>query len=527
MRPHPYEKNWNARYRAGASPSNIGNNESSAPGWDGNAWTMSIDRPTKNHAVVGASIRSLRRDILYGTFESVLSPPKAGSGGTVLAMRLDYNESQTLNLNVMNADAPKDAWTSFMIYGDWRGERSKGVNFTDFGNSSYNFATSPWGFVPYRIDWTDKKADFFIGDALARSIKSHESPKEWPRTPSTLYIRHSSIGDAYTSEGPPPNGSYAQLGRIRAFFNSSMMTTAEHASFDARCRGLEASDNAPAANSSSTSRQCLVSDMSLRGSTTYSTTATTQFKQRSIDYTKRWPAIFMASTCIAISTILLLHALFKRAPWSKKKTEVPTEATADSARASKEYYVTPSMIFSERDGLALAAQFPGTGTPGAVTPGTQTPGHRSLRYSDFSPPWSEVEGPYFTRSVSSTSLAAPARSRPESGSLHIPPLPVGLSIQQRSRCEDITAILTAKDSNQPTANVRGSLDISPVEPNRQISAFVELIDEKKDPEVTVKEIDIPSAATESAKPAITPPKQRVDYLAGLVSLPILPFSDID
>lgn len=103
---HFNEKNWNARYRAGASPRNIGHNES--------AWTLELERPTRNHEVIGASFRSLRRDIRYGTFETVLGAPRPGAGGSVLAMRLDYNETQTLNVNVMSADDPKDAWTSFM-----------------------------------------------------------------------------------------------------------------------------------------------------------------------------------------------------------------------------------------------------------------------------------------------------------------------------------------------------------------------------------------------------------------------------
>jgi hypothetical protein len=472
---HANEKNWNARYRAGASAANVGHNGSTAPGWNGSAWTLSLDRPTRDHAVVGASIRSLRRDLRYGTFEAALGPPTPGVGGSVLAMRLDYNETQTLNVNVMNADDPKDAWTSFMMYGDWRGTRSKGVNFTDFGNSTYNFPSSPWGFVPYRIDWTDQKADFFLGDALVRSVSARAAVK-WPMTGSTLHLRHSSIGDAYTSEGPPPNGSYAHVGMLRAFFNSSLMSAADHAVFDARCREGTIAEHL----------QCLVSDTRLRGASPYSHAATVAFKERPIDYKKRWPAIFVASICIAISTVLLVHALVKRAPWRTK-----TPASADG---SNDLSITPSMIFSGHHGLAYAAQLPGTGTPGAATPGTLTPGG------------------YCSRPISSS-------ASPGSSSLQVPPLPAGISINRTWNVSDETTLASSgKPLKASSPGIRSSLEVAPINEQKRAGRFFESTDEKKLPEVKVEEIDVSNAASAGAKPPISAPKQRVDYLAGLVSI---------
>jgi hypothetical protein len=477
---HAYEKNWNARYRAGASAANIGHNDSTAPGWIGDAWNLNLNRPTKNHAVVGASIRSFRRDIRFGSFEAAMGPPKPGVGGSVLAMRLEYNETQTLNINVMNADDPKDAWTSFMMSGDWRGTRSKGVNFTDFGNNTYNFSSSPWDLVPYRLEWSDKKADYFIGDALARTVSAREAIGRWPITPSTLYLRHSSIGDAYTSEGPPPNGSYARVGMLRAFFNSSLMSIAEHAAFDAHCGGEG-------------HVQCLVTDTQLRGSSPHKQAATTRFKERAIDYKKRWPAIFVASICISISTILLAHALIKRAPWKPKNQAVGANSgaapgTASSAPPSTVPSATPSVIFSEGYGLANAAQTPGYGTPGAVTPGTSTP-----------------PGYLSTARGSMVSLAM----TPDATSNV--PVPSGIWIRKENAS-------------------RSSLDITRIQVKKQASAFVELIDNKKLPQITVNETGLSFEGSDTklpeisvkpvdveAKAPISAPKVRVDYLAGLVS----------
>ncbi|KAF2657856.1 glycoside hydrolase family 16 protein [Lophiostoma macrostomum CBS 122681] len=446
---HPYEQNWNARYRAGAASRNVGSNDSSSPGWTGNAWTLSIDRPTKHHAVVGASIRSLRTDIQYGTFESYLGPPKAGVGGSVLEMRLQYNDSQTLAVSVMNADAPTDAWTSFLVYGEWRGSRDKGLNFTDFGNSSYNYQPSPWGLVPYRMDWTDYQADFFIGDAKTRSVHSGETGKPWPVTPSTLYMRHFSIGDMYTSEGPPPNGSYAHVGMVRAFFNSSLMSASDHVSYDARCH-----QSGPT---------CRVQDTTLRGASPFAPAAAVPYKEKGIDYTKRWPAIFICAVCIAASTVLLLHALIKRAPW--KKTPDITSSANDSTLS-----VTPSSYFSEHHGMADAAQTPGTGTPGAITPaGARTPRPRSEFASGWSTPQLEsvpMPAPYWRNSLEITPINDQSSF-------------VGLSIDEKK------------------------------------GRFVEqIVDKTKQPDVTVKEVP-PLAA---APPPIAPKKARVDYLAGLVAL---------
>jgi hypothetical protein len=492
---HAYEKNWNARFRAGASPANVGHHDSTAPGWNGNAWTLKLDSPTKDHAVVGASIRSLRRDIRYGSFEAAMGPPTPGVGGSVLAMMVEYNETQTLSINIMNADDPKDAWTSFMMFGDWRGTRSKGVNFTDFGNATYKFPSSPWGLVPYRLEWGDKKANYFIGDALARSVSTRQASERWPSTPSTLYLRHSSIGDAYTSEGPPPNGSYARVGMLRAFFNSSLMTEVDHNAFDARC-GL------------SGHVQCLVTDTLLRGSSPYLQHATTRFKEKPIDYKKRWPAIFVASICISLSTILLAHALIKRAPWKPKFPAVEadsgvTAGKAPSTSSSTVPSATPSLIFSEGYGLANAAQTPGFGTPGATTPGTSTP-----------------HG-YFSRSASSHAHASMVSlaATPEANLDVL--LPSGLWIQRteqrRNADRSSMEITSISKKTCPSPFVEHNNEKKLLEVNVDEIGISSNISDTKVPEITVKQIDASKVASMGAIAPMSPLKARVDYLAGLVS----------
>jgi hypothetical protein len=254
-----------------------------------------------------------------------------------------------------------------------------------------------------------------------------------------------------------------------------------------------------------------VTDTLLRGSSPYSHAATFPFKEKPIDYKKRWPAIFVASICISISTVLLAHALVKRAPWKSKKPAAGTAGTlpdtvpvtVSSIEPSTVPSATPSFIFSEGYGLINAPQTPGQGTPGAVTPGTSTPGG------------------YFSRPVSSYARASFTSLPRGSDSISTLPTPNGISIRR-----------TANQGNV----VCSSLEITPVHDKKQASAFVEFIDEKELPQVTVNEISLSSSATSKlpkatmeqvgvskgaivgAKGPIAAPKARVDYLAGLVGI---------
>lgn len=373
-------------------------------------------------------------------------------------MRLDYNETQTVNLNVMNADAPKDAWTSFMIYGDWRGTRSKGVNFSDFGNTTYRFQGSPWGFVPYRINWNNaSNIEFFIGESLARTVRSKGAAKPLPVTPATFRIQHSSFGDMYTSEGPPPNGSDARVGMIRAFFNTSSMTSVDHASFDKRCRLAQTS-------------MCLVSDTSLRGASNFSLSASRPWKPKAIDYKKRWPAIFVVSVSAAVSMVLLAHAIFKRAPWKLNPAggslDPPRPTETSSGRPSKDLSISPSFIHSEHDALAFTAQLPGAGTPGNTTPRTS----------------------FFPRSSHGSTQAFWASSR---DSLDI----CRMNGNKQGGSETVTSTPSARTGKHNE--------------KKEVEIIVNMIPNKN-----------PSASKAclfEAKPIVAAPKQRVDYLAGLVS----------
>ena len=378
---HKYERNINAVYRFGSRPENVEFANASIPGWNSTTLQLLIDPPTKDHAVVGASIRTLRRDILFGSFHAYMRPPGPWAGGSALTMAIAFNDSQSIDITLMNADNPDLAWSSFLINGEYKGSVEHGVNFSDYGNASYNYKGSPWDLVPYRIEWNSTRVEWFLGDAMVRNVT--KKTKKPPLAPAPLYFQHWSLGDKYSSMGPPQKQSHANIAVLRAFFNSSLMSKEDHEAYDQRCNFMAT---------------CQVSDYRLRGATTYNATSTAKFKEAPIRYTARWPAIFLLSISASVTLILLIHTFFKRAPWKKATVEhghgapaaPPAPPTAPERRKSSAR-PKPTINFAENVTLLGAAATPGAVTPGNLTPGMTSPGLITPR-AGTPPPESSTEG---------------------------------------------------------------------------------------------------------------------------------------
>lgn len=82
---HKKEYGWNTIYRSGSLPDNVMVSNSSLSSsndstWDSSSLELYIDPSTKNHLVNGASIESMRQDILYGSFRAYMRGPEQGSG---------------------------------------------------------------------------------------------------------------------------------------------------------------------------------------------------------------------------------------------------------------------------------------------------------------------------------------------------------------------------------------------------------------------------------------------------------------
>lgn len=87
---HKKEYGWNTVYRSGALASNVAVTNTSTetdpngtPGsqnWKSDSLALFIDPSTNHHLINGASVESMRQDMLYGSFRALMRGPEANSG---------------------------------------------------------------------------------------------------------------------------------------------------------------------------------------------------------------------------------------------------------------------------------------------------------------------------------------------------------------------------------------------------------------------------------------------------------------
>ena len=293
---HAYEKGWSTLYRTGADADNIDVSNSTSPE-SPKSLELSVSPYRSDHLVVGSSLRTSRRDVLSGSFTSLLRSPGqfAGGGGSVLSFAVEFNSSQSISTNLQNTDKPSTASVSTLVNGESPDNNSVVYDemiHGDFGNGTL----SPWEYTEYRIEWTENEAKHFLGGYLARSVSRSEE-KGLLSVPSPINLRHWSNGLATGSQGPPKQRTTANVGWLRYFFNSSLMTEGDHAGFDSRCRTVVT---------------CSVGDMTLRGSSVYSNKSMEVWKQQPMNRPRRVAAIWLAVGCISLTTFLLLSPIWIR-----------------------------------------------------------------------------------------------------------------------------------------------------------------------------------------------------------------------
>ena len=319
---HKIEKGWNTQFRTGADVSNIRfTNHTSAPS-SLQSLELEVSPYRSDHLVVGSSLRTSRRDIQYGSFHFLLRSPgkSAGGGGSVLSAAVEYNSSQSISTNLQNTDMPSTASITTLA-GEEPPDTSlisyKSINNGSFGNNTLSL----WDYTEHRLEWTPAGVNFIIGNSLARSI-SRDEKESLLSIPAHLYLRHWSNGLATGSQGPPTRPSVANVGWVRMFFNSSLMTDDDHAKFDDRCR---------------TSVACLVTDMTLRGSSIYSEESEKEWKQAPGNTPRRVTTIWLAVSCISLTACLLVRPIWIRVHerlFPARELEMTLEARRESVHTS-------------------------------------------------------------------------------------------------------------------------------------------------------------------------------------------------
>ncbi|KAL5320384.1 hypothetical protein ACEPPN_011185 [Leptodophora sp. 'Broadleaf-Isolate-01'] len=263
---HRYDRGWNALYRQGAAADNVEiSNDTTAR--NRSSLAVYCNPGDGEGLVVGASVRTARQDIFFGSFRSSMRAPRSWFRGSAMSMMLHHNITETWNLDVMNTDNSTQAWVAMVSQGKFA-DTWLGTNFTDL----LAVGTNPWHYVEYRVDWTRDRIDYYIDGVLQRS-DTKKLNGTLPSTPAPLKWQHWSQGNVYTTQGPPGKRSQANLGWTRIFFNSSTATKAERLSFDEKC--------SPAA-------ACLMNDNNLRGSSPHSPASLKPWKQHKPAWKLLW-----------------------------------------------------------------------------------------------------------------------------------------------------------------------------------------------------------------------------------------------
>lgn len=278
-----YEPGFATTFRQAAVESNIGLNETGA-------LQLAVNPSTKDHLVEGSGIRTTRQDIQYGSFRAALQPAQINDGsGSALSMYYQYNISQNVEIDLVNADAATSkAWFSAQLPTGTLPSES----YT-FGNiSAETRELNEW-----RFDWTHKSINF--STPLNSSVIFNASSKHYalPSVPGAVYFKHWSNGNPGLSQGPPLTTQHAWVGYIRLFYNSTI--TSAHDVFQSQCEILQ-------------QPVCSTEDYTLRTSSEFGASSKIRWKLVAEEYTPPKWAIYGVSISGTILGLVIVHAIIRR-----------------------------------------------------------------------------------------------------------------------------------------------------------------------------------------------------------------------
>jgi hypothetical protein len=496
---HKYDLGWNSLYRQGAAVENVAVGEDvTARNTSSLILTCSPSDP--DHLVVGASVRTVRQDIFFGSFRASMRGPRHWEKGSALSMLLDHNLTERWDVDVMNTDNSSWAWVSTLMKGQFS-DVWLGMNFTNLTTDGLD----PWFYTEYRVDWTRDRIDYYIGGTLYKTYTT-ELNGTLPSTPAPLRFQHWSLGNEYNTMGPPTTPSDANIQWTRIFFNSSLTTAEQHQEFDSRCSPTVA---------------CRMEDYSLRGSTAYSPEALDPWKQYQPPYKIRWVPLAIDIAFLSVFTVLLIKTLWRRSSWSKlyELLGIRKERSASPSSSATAVSLPRDSDSLNRDSMRK----PEMESPEGSTPGTSLP--RVASYASFLPP-PAYSGAHTPAPQYQTPAVSPLPSRAQStDDLAITPLEMQPASHQRSSSgasrpamrysqRSISGLI---QEGLPYAS-SSTPDISPeIEKVPASQVLPATAADEKQPEVKAAET-VPGAV--AATPGNAKPP-RVDYLAGFIGMSAL------
>ncbi|KAI9734051.1 MAG: hypothetical protein M1818_006989 [Claussenomyces sp. TS43310] len=330
---HKYDRGWNAIYRQGAAVENVQiTNHSTTHDLPG--LSLYCDPSDNDGLVVGASMRTARQDIFFGSFRTSIKAPRQWVHGSALSMLLEHNKTERWNIDVMNTDNSSWAWVTMLAKGQFS-DLWLGRNFTDLIAAGMY----PWNYTEYRVDWTRDRIDYYIGGVLQQNF-TKEMNGTLPSTPAPLKWQHWSLGNIYDTQGPPGQRSEANIGWTRIFFNSSLTTDEQRQAFDQRCT--------PAA-------ACRMDDNSLRNSSAYPPEALNPWQQEQEKYTVPWVPLIIDIIFLSLIAVITTKTLWRRSSWPDLVQMLGFSKKGRVASSGSTSVLTPDSG-SEMKGLSVRAQ---------------------------------------------------------------------------------------------------------------------------------------------------------------------------
>lgn len=515
---HKFDRGWNALYRQGAAVENV------AIGRDATARNLTslglyCDPADNNGLVMGASVRTARQDIFFGSFRASMRAPRKWLKGSALSMLSAHNITETWNMDVLNTDNSSWAWVTTLAKGQFS-NTWLGSNFTDLMADGID----PWLYTEYRVDWTRDNITYYIGNQLQYAY-TRELNGTLPSTPAPIQLQHWSLGNEYNTQGPPGQRSEANVAWTRFFFNSSLTTPEQQQVFDAKCTVADA---------------CRMEDNTLRGSSPYPPEALVKWKQAKPPYKIRWVPLIIDIIFAALFIVLTTKTLWRRFTWAKlylflgitkresntEKEKAPSETSPDSSS------ITASQTGSDSTGARLPRDASYTSFPPPPIYGTQTPVPQyqtpaASQWPSRVNSTDDLSEPPLPRNSSVHSELHMSGGRSTSANTRPPLQPGGYQHYSTTSNPFLPRVDSGPSTPAPEAippfpTTPGVLSPSPSFVNGIPTVVTSSADEKT-PEVTAAE-EKKATVTASGAPAAPaakggiPPQQRVDYLAGFVGM---------
>ena len=412
---HRYDFGWNTVYRQGAATEHvaIGDDVSAKGGPQG--VELYCNASTNEGLVIGSSIRTARQDISFGSFRSYMRAPRSWMVGSALSMSLHHNRTEGWDLDIMNTDNSSQAWVSMIQQGQFP-NTWLGANFTNISAADLN----PWMYLEYRVDWTRDRIDYYIQNQSSTPIlwKSYtrEENGTLPTTPAPLKWQHWSIGNKYSTQGPPLYQSQANMIWTRIFFNSSLANDTSRQAFDERC---------------TPSAACLMSDNSLRGSTAYVPDALKPWQQYQKKWTLPWVPLIIVIVFSGIFTFVTVKTVRRRFSWAALNDFLHGREKQEPTRPLS---LTASDVSTNAETVTTYSNIPGYGHNGTAS-SSQNSTHESssvhgryprvASFSTLSPPptYSGFHTPAPTYQTPATSPGPTRRNSVDNLAIESMPLP--------------------------------------------------------------------------------------------------------